>query len=131
MSRGPEARWTLFRPLDAALAAALVVLAGCFLPRLVSPFGSRAEVTLNGSKVARLSLDGPRKELTVATALGPLRLAYGEGSVRVAGAPCANRLCMRAGAVSRAGAVLLCVPCKVRVEIAGKRDRKGVDAVTY
>jgi hypothetical protein len=129
-SAGPEARWTLFRPLDLAVAILLLASAAAFLPLLASPFGSRAEVTLDGRKVARLALDGPRRHLDVATALGNLRLAYGEGAVRVAEAPCPNRLCIRAGAVSRSGATITCLPAKVRVEIAGGRARE-VDAVTF
>ena len=60
---------------------------------------------------------------------GPLRLGYGEGSVRVTSAPCPNRLCMRAGPVSRAGASILCVPGWVRVTVSG--GEKGPDAVTF
>lgn len=130
MTRDPESRWKLLRPLDLAVAAALLALAAVFLPRLVSPFGSRAEVSVDGRKAARLSLDGPRRELSVATALGPLRLAYGEGRVEVTSAPCPNRLCLKSGAVSRAGASIVCVPCRVRVEVSGDAG-KGVDAVTF
>jgi hypothetical protein len=126
----PDARWTLFRPLDLAVGILLVASAGACLPLLASPFGSRAEVILDGRRVARLALDGPLRHLDVATSLGNLRLAYGEGSVRVAEAPCPNRLCLRAGAVSRKGAVLTCMPARLRVEIAGGRERE-VDAVTF
>lgn len=131
MSRDPAARWNLFRPLDVAVALAILAAAAVFLPRLASPFGTRAEVTVDGRKAARLSLEGPRRELEVATALGPLRLAYGEGRVEVAEAPCPNRLCVRSGPVSRDGAALLCVPCKVKVEVSGGRGRKGIDAITW
>jgi hypothetical protein len=106
------------------------VSAAACLPLLASPFGSRAEVILDGRRVARLALDGPPRHLDVATALGNLRLAYGEGTVRVAEAPCPNRICVRAGAVSRKGAVLACLPARLRVEIAGGRARE-VDAVTF
>jgi hypothetical protein len=131
MSRDPESRWTLFRPLDAAVALLLLALTALCFPRLVSPFGTRAEVTVAGEKVARLSLEGPVRHLTVATALGPVRLAYGGGSVRVEEAPCPNRLCMRSGPVSRSGAVLLCVPCKMRVVVGGAKPKGEVDAVTF
>lgn len=132
MTPAPDSRWTLFRPLDLVVALGLLALAAVYLPRLVSPFGSRAEVTVDGKRVARLSLDGPHRELSVATGLGPLRLAYGEGKVHVTHAPCPNRLCMKSGSASRAGSSLLCLPCKVRVEVSGgKGGRKGVDAVTY
>lgn len=130
MTKDPDSRWKLFRPLDLAVAAALLALAAVFLPQLVSPFGSRAEVTVEGRKVARLTLDGPRRELSVATALGPLRLAYGEGRVQVTSAPCPGRLCLKSGGVSRAGASIVCVPCRFRVEVSGDAG-KGVDAVTY
>lgn len=132
MSPGAGSRWTLFRPLDLALAAALLALAAFCLPRLASPFGSRAEVSVNGKPVARLSLDGPLREISVATDLGPLRVAYGEGRVRIAEAPCPNRLCVKSGAASRAGSSLLCLPCKVRVEVGGGRGgERDVDAVTF
>lgn len=129
MRRDPEARWVLFRPLDLLVAAGLLAAAGACLPFLTAPFGGRAEVTVDGRKAARLDLRGPARELSVATALGPLRLGYGEGSVRVTSAPCANRLCMRAGPVSRAGASLLCVPGRVRVTVSGGKN--GPDAVTF
>lgn len=130
MTKAPDPRWKLFRPLDLAVAALLLALAAVFIPRLVSPFGSRAEVSVDGKRIARLSLDGPRRELSVATAMGPLRLAYGEGRVQVTSAPCPNRLCVKSGPVSRAGSSIVCLPCRVRVEVAGDAG-KGVDAVTF
>lgn len=126
-----EARWTLFRPLDAAVAAGLLALAIACLPWLASPFGSRAEVTVDGRKAARLSLEGPRREITVATPMGPIRVAFGEGSVQITEAPCPNRLCVRAGPASRSGSSILCVPCKVRITVSGGSRGKDVDGVTY
>lgn len=129
MNRDP--RWTLFRPADLAVAAALLALAALFFPWLASPFGSRAEVTVDGRKAARLSLEGPSREIAVATSLGPMRLRYGEGSVRVSEAPCPNRLCLRSGPVSRSGASIVCVPGRVRITVSGPRRGEEVDAVTY
>lgn len=130
MTGGADPRWALFRPLDLLAGALLLALAAACLPRLASPFGSRAEVSVDGRPYARLGLDGPRREMTVATPLGPLVLAYGGGNIRVTRAPCANRLCVRAGPISRAGATLTCLPCRVRVTVSG-RAPEGVDAVTH
>lgn len=129
MSR--DARWTLFRPADLAVAAALLALAALFLPWLASPFGSRAEVTVDGRKAARLSLEGPRREIAVPTSLGPMRILYGDGDVRVSEAPCPNRLCLKSGPASRSGASIVCVPCRVRITVSGGRRGKEADAVTY
>src|SRR6185295_13654809 len=110
------------------VVVALAILAGAALglPYLSAPFGGRAEVYLGKEKVARLALSGPRRELAVATALGPLRLEYGQGGVRVMSAPCPNKLCMRQGLVARSGMSIICLPCRVRVEIeGGPKEKQG------
>lgn len=129
MTRDP--RWTLFRPADLAVAAALLALAAGFAPRLAAPFGTRAEVTVDGRKAARLSLEGPDREFAVPTSLGPMRLRYGAGGVRVVDAPCPNRLCLRSGPAARSGAAIVCVPCRVRITVTGGRRGEEPDAVTY
>ena len=131
---GPGSRpaWPLLRPLDFVVGALLLLAAASALPYLFTPFGSNAEVTVDGRKSARLSLAGPERRLDLGTRLGPMRIVYGEGKVRIAEAPCPNGLCVKSGPVSRAGAGILCLPCRVRVSVSGGRNPGDtVDAVTY
>jgi hypothetical protein len=131
MTSNPE-KTALFRPLDLLVGLAILAGAALALPYLSAPFGSRAEVYLGSERVARLSLAGPVKQMDIATGLGPMRLEYGEGWVRVAQAPCPNKLCVRQGRASRAGMSLICLPCRVRVEVDGGGGKQGgYDAVTF
>lgn len=131
MTSSPD-KAALFRPLDVLVGLAILAGAALALPYLSAPFGSRAEVYVGGDRVARLSLAGPVKQVEIATGLGPMRLEYGEGWVRVAQAPCPNKLCVKQGKASRAGMSLICLPCRMRVEIeGGGGKRASYDAVTY
>lgn len=121
----------LFRPLDLLVGLLIAAGAALALPYLSAPFGSRAEVYVGGDKVAKLTLSGPLRDIDVATGLGPMRLEYGEGGVRVAEAPCPNKLCIKQGRASRAGMSLICLPCRVRVVVEGGGKHGSYDAVTW
>jgi hypothetical protein len=134
MTTASALRWALFRPLDLVVAGLILLSAGLALPLLTAPSGTRAEVFLGNRKVARLDLEGPPRRMELATASGGFGLEYGLGHVRVTHAPCPNQLCVKAGPVSRSGSALICLPCKVRVEVGGagrSGDAERPDGITY
>ena len=134
MPAAPERSWVLFRPLDLLVAGIILAGAGLALPMLLAPAGNRAEVYVENRKSARLDLEGQPRRLTLATPLGPMELEYGEGRVRIVKAACVNKLCVKAGPVSRSGASLICLPSRVRVEVEGGArdgDPERPDAVTF
>lgn len=69
----------------------------------------------------------PDRTVEIQGARGPLALEVRDGAVRVLEAPCPDKLCVHQGAVSRAGAALVCVPSGVSVRVGGGSD--ALDAV--
>ena len=67
--------------------------------------------------------------LRVEGPLGVTTIEIAKGRVRVLDSPCPYKLCVKAGAIGKAGELVVCVPNRVVVRIEGG-SRKGVDAVT-
>ncbi len=50
------------------------------------------------------------------------RIVIEDGTVRVAEAPCRDRICAKHAPVSGAGEEIICLPCRVRIVIEGGPD---------
>jgi hypothetical protein len=113
----------------AALAAALAVIA------LVSvrAYGGR-------SGTAVVHLRGPGREwvfplamdrtVTVSGPLGDTLVELRGGQARVLSSPCAEKICVRSGAIARPGQWLACLPNRVILDIRGD-SRQSADAVSF
>jgi hypothetical protein len=111
-----------------ALAAALAVIA------LVSvrAYGSKA-----GAAVVHLRGPGqewvyPLGEDRVVSVRGPLGDTIVEirgGQARVLSSPCAEKICVRSGAIARPGQWIACLPNRVFLDIQG--SGRSADAVSF
>jgi hypothetical protein len=113
----------------AALALALLVIAlvsvrayagrsGAATVRLRAP-GQEWVYPLDGERT--VSLHGP---------LGETVVEIHGGAVRVLSSPCAEKLCVRSGAISRPGQWLACLPNRVFIEVQGG-SAEGFDALSF
>jgi hypothetical protein len=75
---------------------------------------------------------GNATEVEVEGPLGKTLVEVAGGEARVISSPCPHHLCVKAGAVRRSGAAVVCVPNKVVVAVVGEGPGETVptDAVT-
>lgn len=57
--------------------------------------------------------------MALAGPVGTTRVSISEYAVQVLDSDCPNRLCVRAGRISRPGQVLVCLPNRVVVRLVG------------
>lgn len=122
------------RPLD--LPAALLVAAAsawAFLAFRSAP-GTRAVVYLEDRRYGWFDLGAEPGTLEIATRIGKVRVAIGNGEARVLASPCPGQRCVHAGAVRRVRGEIACAPARLFIEVEGDAPGgvgKGPDAVTY
>jgi hypothetical protein len=112
----------------AALAAALAVIA------LVSvrAYGSRsgaAMVHLRGPGQEWVFPLGEERVVAVRGPLGDTVVELRGGQVRVLSSPCAEKICVRSGAIARPGQWIACLPNRVFVDVRGSGG--SADAVSF
>lgn len=83
--------------------------------------GERAEIYLDGEKVKTVSL----KENSRFT-VGNVSVAVEDGKIFVENSPCADRICVHTGKISRKGDTIACLPEKVIIKIIGSSAPDGV-----
>ena len=118
------------KPLD--LTIALVAAAAVAVSAIVAygPAASRAEAVIRGRGGDWVyPLDAERK-IAVEGPLGETIVLIEGGTVRVVDSPCLNKTCIAAGAISRPGQWVACLPNQVFVSVEGRGDG-GVDASVY
>jgi hypothetical protein len=121
---------TVVRPADAVvivLAALLVGMAWGTLWPGGGPAGF-VRITAPGSPDRELRLDHDRI-LEIRGRLGDSRLEVRDGQVRFVDSPCAGRVCVHTGWLSRSGQVAACLPNGIVVELAG--GEREYDAVSF
>jgi hypothetical protein len=124
----------LIKPADFVLLALILAAGVKTLPWLWTGTGRVALVRVENRDVMRLELHGQNRRATVAGALGPVELEWGEAGVRVTAAPCPNQICVRSGRILRKGHRLVCPPSHLAVAVEKGpdiRDPEAVDAVTF
>ena len=115
---------------DKILIGALLLLSSLSFLALVAFRGAGRTVVVeqDGEVLARCSI-AVVDTLRIAGPLGVTTIQIAEGRARVLDAPCPHQLCVKTGAISKAGAMVVCVPNRVVVRIEG-HSKDGVDAVT-
>lgn len=113
----------------AAVAAALVVI----VLASVRAYGGRP-----GSE--QLHLRGPGREwvyplgedraVTVSGPLGDTVVEIRGGQARVLSSPCAEKICVRSGAIARPGQWIACLPNRVFLDVQGRAGRSA-DAISF
>jgi hypothetical protein len=123
-------KWNLkrLRAGDYVLAAALLATAIAWIGIGAGATfaGSTAVVQVGGNLVAQIDL-GHEDYITVQGALGPVLIGVDRSGIRILDSQCPNKLCMRMGAIKRAGDWIACVPNKLVIRVGGY---SGVDAIS-
>jgi hypothetical protein len=121
---------SLVRPADAIVVALAALLVGISWGTLWTGGGP--------AEFARISAPGvPDREvrlghdhtLEVRGRLGDSRLEFRSGQVRFVDSPCAGRVCVHTGWLSRSGQVAACLPNGIVVELAG--GEREFDAISF
>ena len=78
-------------------------------------------------------LAGNKREVSIPTRIGPVRLEIGEGKARVMAAPCPNQSCVKTGDVRHAHEEIVCVPAQLLLILEGPAGSSegGIDAITF
>ena len=90
--------------------------------------GRTVVVEQDGEVLARRSI-ADEDTLRIPGPLGVTTIRIAKGKARVLAAPCPHQLCVKTGAISNAGAMVVCVPNRVVLRIEG-HSKNEVDAVT-
>lgn len=87
-----------------------------------------ATVTLDGETVREIDLSPSTESYTFEVNSCVIRVE--ENTVKFESSSCPDKLCIKSGALSKAGDIAACVPNKVVVAIKGKKS-KDADMVAY
>ena len=127
--RGAGARIGL-KALDvAAFAAALAVIALVSVRAYAGRSGAAAAHLAGSGREWVFPLDADRT-VSVPGPLGDTVVEIRAGEVRVLSSPCAEKLCVRSGAIARPGQWVACLPNRVFVDIRGSSGQV-VDATSF
>ena len=119
-----------FRLFDwLALALSLLVIGGVALRAYSAPSQAGAVRIESPQGEWIYPLDRPA-QAGVPGPLGITRVVIEGGTARVVDSPCTEKICIRTGPVSAAGAWIACLPNRVFVRVVGKDDR-GIDATAF
>ena len=104
---------------DLVLAGSILLAAGVlFLLFRPGGQGAWAVVTADGEETARYSL-GEDRTVRLGSGEGYNVLQISGGAAAVVEADCGDHTCVRTGAISREGEVIVCLPHRLTVEIQG------------
>ena len=121
----------LVRPGDWFLLAGAAILVGASFPafwRGGAP--DRALVKRDGRLVTELALSQPRR-YEVAGEIGTTVIEVLPGRARIASDPGPRQYCVQQGWLTRAGAVAICAPNHVTLQLAGRGGDTTHDTISY
>jgi len=104
------------------LAGACLVASYAYFWRAEGGRGERASIWVAGRQYREVPLSQPRT-LEVDGPLGTSTIQVRDGKVRVVDSPGRQKLCVRAGWLSRSGESVICLPNQVVVRVAGGQPR--------
>ena len=90
--------------------------------------GTQVVVTVDGQEVGRWSLADSVNEV-IKTESGKNRLVIEGGKASIVEADCPDGICVKQGKISHTGQTIVCLPHKLVIEITGKAEENGLDAV--
>lgn len=119
----------MFRPADIVLAVSLIVLGFVlsFFLAFGKDEGTQVTVRLDGKVYGTYAL---QEDQTVTVRQGSRENVFEikDGCVRMIRANCHNHDCMQAGAISKTGQTIVCLPHKLVLEITGGEEEFDVVA---
>ncbi len=123
----------LIKPLDLVLIAALLLAGGgLWLTRSRAQAGVTAVVLVGGEEVRRIDLTKVEAPYEIELNTIPaVTLTVEPGAVSVSKAACRDKLCVKAGRLTKVNDSAVCLPARVTVRLIGKTDPGGVDAAVY
>ena len=93
-----------------------------------TPRGIWVVATVDGQEVGRWSLLDSVDEV-IETESGKNRLVIAGGKASIVEADCPDEICVKQGKISHTGQTIVCLPHKLVIEITGKGEENGLDAV--
>lgn len=111
------------------LACGSMIWERIFFPGSATARASHARILVRHAIIAELDLQRA-DTVIVHGALGAVTLATAEGNIRVLSSSCANRICVRQGAIHAPHQMLVCAPNHLAVLLFGAR-KNDLDAVTF
>ncbi len=96
--------------------------------RLLFAPGRTASVLVNNRLIKKISLGSDQTHLIHGIA-GAIELRVAQGGIRVIRSECPEKICMKQGAISNKGQIIVCVPNKMIITIDGEAGH-SLDAVT-
>ena len=129
-SNNVQAKWGIRSLRSGDFIAVILLLTAAFAWFALgfNPYqvGSIAVVEVSGEEVARIKLN--REDyISLRGALGPVLIGVDDTGIRILDSRCPHKLCVKMGAINRAGQWIACVPNKLVIRIEGDSD---VDAIT-
>jgi hypothetical protein len=73
---------------------------------------------------------GADRTVTVSGPLGDTVVEIRGGQARVLSSPCAEKICVRSGAIARPGQWIACLPNRVFLDVQG-HARRSADAISF
>ncbi|MDO5573340.1 MAG: NusG domain II-containing protein [bacterium] len=92
--------------------------------------GAYVIVSVNGSETARYALSEEMTEDIQGMKNGHVQLVIHDGEADVTEASCPDKLCVHQAKISKSGEMIVCLPNRIVISIAGDRSTMDLDAVT-
>jgi len=103
------------------LLVALAMMGWVAYRRFVTPLGQQAVILVDNNEVKTLPLEasGEKRDLTVQGVRGESIIRVDGSYISFIASACPDKLCIKMGAKSRPGEVLVCLPNRVVIRIEG------------
>ena len=92
--------------------------------------GTYVIVSVNGSETARYALSEEMTEEIQGMKNGHVQLVLHDGEADVTEASCPDKLCVHQAKISKSGEMIVCLPNRIVISIAGDHKTMDLDAVT-
>ena len=123
----------LIRPFDLILIAVLLLTGGgLWLARSRAAAGTTAVILIQGEEARRVDLTKVEQPYEIRLDTTPaVTLAVEPGAIWFSEAGCRDKLCMKAGKLTKANDSAVCLPARVSVRLVGEQSGGDVDAAVY
>lgn len=123
----------LIKPLDLVLIAALLLAGGgLWLARSRAAAGVTAVISVKGREERRIDLTKVEAPYEIALDTSPaVTLTVAPNAVWFSEANCRDKLCMKAGKLTKVNDSATCLPARVTVRLIGETGGSDVDAAVY
>ncbi|OOM72510.1 NusG domain II-containing protein [Clostridium sp. BL-8] len=124
----------IFKKWDIIIIITLIILS--FIPEVIfgmvigkSYTGTYAEITLDGKLYKKIPLSEHKGEdkINIKTSYGYNVIDINNDSIRILDADCKDKICIKAGVISKPGESLVCLPHKLMVEIKSTINNNNND----